>query len=629
MIKSLRNRIIVVVIGIIFLTTMTITFFVHREIQKAIFTVQDENTRNVLNTVLLNVENEHKSLLFHKEAMIERRKAELNTVITIAFNSIEDFYTSYKKGEITEAQAKENAIRVIEHLRYDNGVGYIWINDTGTPIPRMIMHPTIPELNGKILDDEKFNCALGKKKNLFQAFVEICDAKNEGYVDYLWPKPTKRGLSEEKPKLSYGRLFKEWGWILGTGMYIDDIEQEIDKRRKAILIELRQAFDKIRVANSGYMYLFNHNQEMIIHPSLEGEDFSNLINPVTGNPILEDLMAAEKTEKQQLDYLWEKPPEFTEDFRFKKRSYVVYFEPLNWYIASSVYFDEKIIVAKKLQNKVLLLSAIFIGIGLFLSLLLSENLTTPLSKLMRAAKRIESKGFSSDIIPVTGTIETKELGLIFANLIQSLQQGLKEKEVLIQEIHHRVKNNMAVIISLLGLQARTVTNTRVKDALEDSQNRIKSMALIHESLYQSSDLSEISLKDYATTLIHTLVRAMEKTKGKVETQINIDNVNLTVDQAVLCGLIFNELITNSMKYAFSGKRDNLIEVSARYTTNPDEIKLTVKDNGLGIPEGINIKENKSLGLRIISLLIENQLEGSWNIKNDNGTCFTAKWPINN
>ncbi|MCP3953475.1 MAG: histidine kinase, partial [Desulfobacterales bacterium] len=130
---------------------MTITFFVHREIQKAIFNVQDENTRNVLNTVLLNVENEYKSLLFHKEAMIERRKAELNTVITIAFNSIEDFYTSYKKGNITEAQAKENAIRVIEHLRYDNGVGYIWINDTGTPIPRMIMHPTIPKLNGKIL----------------------------------------------------------------------------------------------------------------------------------------------------------------------------------------------------------------------------------------------------------------------------------------------------------------------------------------------------------------------------------------------------------------------------------------------------------------------------------------------
>ena len=627
MIKSLRDRIIMVVIGIMFLTTMTIMFFVHREIQKDIFNVQDENARNLLNTVLLNVENEYKSLLFHKKTMIEKRKTELNNVINIAFNSIEDFYTSYQKGEITEIQAKKNAIRVIEKLRYDNGVGYIWINDISTPFPRMIMHPTIPELNGKILSDKKFNCALGRKKNLFQAFVEVCTTKNEGNVDYLWPKPTKNGLSEEKSKLSYGRLFKKWGWILGTGAYIDEIEQETNKRLDAILKELKQTFNKTRVANSGYMYLFNQKQEMIIHPSLEGADFSNIVNPITGNPILEDLMKAEKTKNQQLDYLWEKPPNFKNDFRFWKRSYIVYFKPFKWYIASSVYFDEKNMVAKKLQYKMLILSAIFITIGLFLSLLLSRNLTMPLSKLIQAAKSIESKGFSSDIIPITGTIETKELGEIFGRLIQSLQQGLKEKEVLLQEIHHRVKNNMAVIISLLRLQTKTSMDSRVKDALEDSQNRIKSMALIHESLHQSKYLLEISLKEYTTTLIKNMIKAMQKTTGMVETRINIDNVNLTVDQAVPCGLILNELITNSMKYAFSKNKGNKIDISAQYTTNPDEIKLVVKDNGPGFPEDIKIKGNKSLGLRIISLLVENQLEGTWDIENDNGACFTAKWPI--
>ncbi|MBU2629831.1 MAG: cache domain-containing protein [Proteobacteria bacterium] len=627
MVKSLRSRIIMVVTGIVFLTTMTIMFFVHKETEKAIFDVQDENARNVLNTVLLNVENEYKSLLFHRKTMIERRNAELNNVITIAFDSIEYFYNRYRKGEITESQAKTKAVQFIETIRYDNGVGYIWINDIGTPIPRMIMHPTIPELNGKILDDEKFNCALGIKKNLFQAFVDICTVKNEGYVDYLWPKPTESGLSEEKPKLSYGRLFKEWGWILGTGMYIDDIEQEIKKRHDAILKELQQTFTKIRVANSGYMYLFNQNQEMIIHPSLKGEDFSNLINPVTGNPILEDLIAAEKTKTKQIDYLWEKPPDFKKDFRFWKRSYVVYFEPLKWYIASSVYFDEKNKLAKDLQNKMFILSAVFIGVGLLLSLLLSKSLTTPLSKLMHAAKNIEKKGFSSDSIPITGTIETKELGTIFAHLIQSLQQGLAEKEVLLKEIHHRVKNNMAVVISLLGLQARNVMDTRIKDALEDSQNRIKSMALIHESLYRSTHLSEISLNDYTTTLINTLVKAMQKSKGKIETRINTDNVSLTIDQAVPFGLILNELVTNSLKYAFLRPHDNLLEINAQYTENLKEIKLVVRDNGPGFPENIQVKENKTLGLRIISLLVENQLEGKWDIKNKNGACFIIQWPI--
>lgn len=602
-------------------------FFVYRETQNAIFDVQDENARNVLNTVLLNVENEYKSLVFHRKVMIERRNAELNNIITIAFNSLEDFYESFQKGEMSEIQAKDNATRVIENLRYDNDVGYIWINDTGTPLPRMIMHPTIPELNGTILDDEKFNCALGIKKNLFQAFVEICTRKGDGYVDYLWPKPQKGGLSPEKPKLSYGRLFKPWGWILGTGVYIDDIEEEIKKRHDAILKELKQTFKKIRVANSGYMYLFNHKQEMIIHPSLEGEDFSNLVNPVTNNPILKDLIAAEKTEQQQIDYLWEKPPDFKRQFRFWKRSYVVYFEPLKWYIASSVYFDEKKISAQRLQTKLFLISAVFIGLGLLISLLLSKSLTTPLDKLMYAAKNIEKDGFSSNIFPVTGTIETKALGTIFAHLIQSLQQGLDEKEVLLKEIHHRVKNNMAVVISLLGLQARDAKEKRIKIILEDSQNRIKSMALIHESLYKSTNISEISLKEYAQSLIKTISYVMQTPKGKIETRINADNIILTADQAVPCGLILNELLTNSFKYAFSPTRANRIDITAQYTENPYGIKLVVHDNGPGLPEQTEVKEIKSLGLRIISLLVENQLEGHWNIRNDNGACFTIHWPI--
>ncbi|MCP3922659.1 MAG: hypothetical protein GY714_08750 [Desulfobacterales bacterium] len=625
MLKSLNTRIIIVVIGIILITTITIMYFVHKETRKVIFNVQDENARNILNTVLLSVENEYKSLLFHKKTMIERRNAELKNVITIAFRTIQDFHKRAKQGEFSEKVAKKYAISFIKNLRYDKGVGYIWINDTGSPYPKMIIHPTIPELNGKILNDKKFNCALGIRKNLFQAFVEICTSKDEGYVDYLWPKPTSNGLSEEKPKTSFGKLFKEWGWILGTGIYIDDIEQDIKKRHGAILKELEQTFKKIRVANSGYMYLFDHKQRMVIHPSLEGADFSNLENPVTGNPILEDLIAAEKTERKQLDYLWEKPPDHIKDFRFWKRSYVVYFEPLKWYIASSVYFDEKNKPAYELQNSLVFISAIYVGIGLLLSLVLSQSLATPLSKLMHAARNIEKKGLSSDSIPITGTIETKELGTIFTNLIKSLQYNISEKEVLLKEIHHRVKNNMAVIISLIGLQARNIKDIEVKEALKDSQSRIRSMALIHESLYQSDQLSEIHLQKYVADLVKIVITAMQ-IKGKVETKIYTKDVKLTINQAVPCGLIINELITNAFKHAFTGSL-NVIDISASYIDNKKKIRLVIKDNGSGLPEDFKIDDNISLGMRIISLLVENQLEGEWHFKNDGGACFTLEWPI--
>lgn len=121
--------------------------------------------------------------------------------------------------------------REIEKMRYDHGVGYFWINDMGKPIPKMIMHPTVPSLNGKVLDSKKFNCAQGVGKNLFQAFVEVCAKNKSGYVDYSWPKPTKNGLTSEQPKLSFVKLYEPWGWVIGSGVYIDDINKNVQQKK--------------------------------------------------------------------------------------------------------------------------------------------------------------------------------------------------------------------------------------------------------------------------------------------------------------------------------------------------------------------------------------------------------------
>ena len=132
------------------------------------------------------------------------------------------------------AKEKSTAVQDIKKMRYDQGTGYFWINDMGKPSPKMVMHPTVPALDGKVLDSKKYNCALGKKENLFKAFVDVCEQEGEGFVDYLWPKPTKDGLTAEQPKLSYVRLYKPYNWIVGTGVYIDSIDEMVAQKREAL-----------------------------------------------------------------------------------------------------------------------------------------------------------------------------------------------------------------------------------------------------------------------------------------------------------------------------------------------------------------------------------------------------------
>lgn len=264
--RYLRTRIFLVVLGVVLLTTFSILYYQQTALIKSINEAQEESSLNLVNTVSLFVESEYRSINFHKHASLEKREAMLRSVLHLALIQVESFYDDYKAGEISEREARQKAIEAIERMRYDNDVGYLWINTTDRPIPRMIMHATMGYLDGEILDDPMFNCALGRGENLFKAMVDVCEDSGKGYVDYLWPKPTPDGLSERVPKLSYVELFEPWGWIIGSGLYVDDIETDAAERLEVVLEELRNSFANIKVAQTGYMFLFNGDQEMLVHP---------------------------------------------------------------------------------------------------------------------------------------------------------------------------------------------------------------------------------------------------------------------------------------------------------------------------------------------------------------------------
>jgi two-component sensor histidine kinase len=208
---------------------------------------------------------------------------------------------------------------------------------------------------------------------------------------------------------------------------------------------------------------------------------------------------------------------------------------------------------------------------------------------------------------------------------KKIQSSLKEKETLLQEIHHRVKNSMTVISSLLGLQMSNTDNQIAKEVLQDSQNRVQSMSMIHETLYRSDNLSAIDLKTYLTEL-GGIIFQNYSISNKVQFKVKAEKIMISVKQASPIGLIVNELIANSLKYAFSDNREGEILLELK-SNKQDSAELSVSDNGVGIPESFDLQNANSLGLKLIKLLTENQLDGSINMESNIGTKFTIKFNI--
>jgi len=203
-----------------------------------------------------------------------------------------------------------------------------------------------------------------------------------------------------------------------------------------------------------------------------------------------------------------------------------------------------------------------------------------------------------------------------------LKASLKEKEILLKEIHHRVKNNLQVICSLLNLQSRQVENEPSFAMFEETRNRVRSMALVHEELYRSSDFSHVDFAGYVKNLIASLYRAYNMKGENIKLNVDVAEISLGVDTAVPCGLIINELFSNALKHAFPPTWEGKAKIDVIIKESDDgDIVLTVRDNGIGIPKDLDIGQTQSLGLHLVRILAEDQLEGSIHIDRTNGTAF--------
>jgi len=190
------------------------------------------------------------SAFYLKERLLEEKRLKTRHLVEVVYGTLDYFHKLSKEGKMSDEDAKASAIAVVKSLRYEQKE-YFWINDSALPYPKMVMHPTVPALDGKVLDDAKFNCATSMqagiagsisktdgKKNLFSAFVEICNTAGEGFVTYNWPKPLAGGgtTKELYPKLSFVKKFQPWDWVIGSGIYLDDVDKIFYKELLTIML---------------------------------------------------------------------------------------------------------------------------------------------------------------------------------------------------------------------------------------------------------------------------------------------------------------------------------------------------------------------------------------------------------
>ncbi|MBC1277571.1 PAS domain S-box protein [Nostoc sp. UCD121] len=204
-----------------------------------------------------------------------------------------------------------------------------------------------------------------------------------------------------------------------------------------------------------------------------------------------------------------------------------------------------------------------------------------------------------------------------------LKNALAEKEVLLKEVHHRVKNNLQIVSSLLQLQSQTLKDPEAIKVLRESQNRIESISLIHKNLYTSANIGQIDVADYIGNLAASLLISYQIWPDRITLETDIDSVNLNVDQAIACGLVINELISNALKHAFPNQQVGTISIALRNINN--SIEMTIQDNGIGLPANLDWTNTDSLGLSLVYDLVTEQLEGNITLERNHGTGFKIKF----
>ena len=532
-----------------------------------------------------------------KKSFVEKETDSIKLLVEQQIQTLDSLSNSVSEGRMTLSEAKETALDLIIDQRYGaNKEFYFWILDME---PVLLMHPFRVDLVGRYVGDFS-----DKEGNfLFSEMVEIVRTGGEGYLNYLWELPYSQDTVIEKK--SFVKLFEPWGWIIGTGFYIEQLSSEIHSlfllitilsvivMLLIIMISIRIFRQRIHLNRENVFFQTNYIEserryKELIASMNEGFVIINAENEIE----LANRKFAEMTGKKSTEIIGEDMRKF------------ISLDNLNIY-------TENIKLRKQGFNKAYEID------------LLGRNgrrIPTIISPMGVFKNETEYRGSFAVLTDISTLKNTQE----------ALNTSLREKESLIQEIHHRVKNNLQIIISMLNLQKMDQTSKEINSFIERYESRIFSMALVHELLYESSSIDSVDFSNYLNHLVNNMLSEYMRDFKNVKLTEKIDNISIPVDKATVVGLIMTEIIIKFCRLFNEQPAAPQHDLQLESENSSDFYKLVVSSDICLISEE-EMEEGKDIDLMFLEILIH-QLDGSLEIKkvnNETGLSFILKIPALN
>ncbi len=413
-------KFLMLIIALVVSYTVAIFFIALPKIDTTIKDIEEQNAKLVLDKVVYLTENVAKSLEDFKKESLLRHKKELKNIIDVVHCMMEEAYPKNTNDPKEIERCKETLLTRINQLRYGKQ-NYIFVVDYNATV---LSHPFIAK--GEDMSD----VADIKGNPIVPRLIEVARKKGEGFTHYWWKK--NNGGDTLYEKLSYSRDCKHWSMVVGTGVYIDDIEKEIQRRKEELFAQLRSMMKETRIGKTGYIYIFDENR-MIIHPNSNIDDmnFKKLPNPGKGTFIYDDLVKAAKG-SGVLHYKWDKPSD-KGNYIYDKISWIKYVPSMNLYVVSSAYVSELEEISTDLHNKIIYLGLAILILSLLLSTLYLHRLFRPIHELSLTADiiakgdyKLRTKIYSDDEIGVLAN----NFNLMVDRLeeqIKNLDQKVKKK----------------------------------------------------------------------------------------------------------------------------------------------------------------------------------------------------------